>query len=123
MTRTERTVGSLQEDEAFSLDGGETWYSCAVNMTTGGLNCIAVDAGPICGASGTIRVGITGPDQPCLVDDALRCGDCGRTVHLHVGTTSGYRHAPVTKAAPEWDQPCVAKPPTCVLNVAGGRMP
>jgi len=122
MARHQRTVGSLTEDEAFSLDGGETWYSCAVNMADV-LKCVAVDAGPICGATGTIRVVVDGPDQLCLVDDAMTCGDCGRTVHRHQGTTSGYRHAPVTKAKPEWDQPCVAKPPTDVRNAAGSRLP
>jgi hypothetical protein len=121
MTRHERIVGSLGEGEAFSLDGGGTWYSCAVNMTKA-LNCIAVDAYPICGKPGTIRVHVDSPDQPCLVDHSMTCGDCGRTVHHHVGTTSGYRHAPVTKAAPEWKRPCVAKPPTYVRNIAGGRL-
>jgi len=122
MTRYERTVGSLAEDEAFSLDGGETWHSCAVNMTSV-FNCIAVDAYRTCSLPGTIRLEVTSPDQLCLVDDSLTCGDCGRTAHRHVGTTSGYRHAPVTKAKPEWEQPCIAKPPTDVRNIAGARLP
>lgn len=121
MTRYYRTVGSLQEDEAFSLDGGETWYSLAVNSSF--MGTLNVDAYPICGKTGCIRIPIVNPEQSCLVDDSLSCADCGRTVHRHVGTTSGYRHAPVTKAAPEWDQPCVAKPPTDVRNIAGGRLP
>jgi len=41
----------------------------------------------------------------------LSCGNCGRTVHRHRGTSSGYRHAPVTKANPEWEQNCTSKPP------------
>lgn len=120
MTISERTVGSLKEDEAFSLDSGETWHSVAVNSVEI-LRYVAVAVGD--SRRDTVRLYVDGPDQPCLVDDALHCVDCGRTVHLHQGTTSGYRHAPVTKAKPEWDQPCIAKPPTNVRNAAGGRMP
>lgn len=121
MTRHERTVGSLQPEEAFSLDGGETWHSCAVN--TASMGTIAVDAYPTLSRPGCIRIPIEGPDQPCLVDDSTTCGDCGRTVHLHKGTTTGYRHAPVTGAKPEWDTPCPAKPPYKVLNVCGVELP
>ena len=49
---------------------------------------------------------------------SLICGGCGRTVHRHAGTSSGYRHAPVTKAKPEWEQDCAAKPPTDVRAAA-----
>jgi hypothetical protein len=120
MTISERTVGSLQEDEAFSLDGGKTWHTVAVNSADV-LGYVAIAY--FGSRRDTVRLPVDSVDQPCLVDDALRCGDCGRTVHLHQGTTTGYRHAPVTKAKPEWEQPCIAKPPSHVLNVANQRMP
>lgn len=119
MTISERTVASLKEDEAFSLDGGKTWHTVAVNSADI-LGYVAIAYGD--SRRDTVRLYVDGPEQPCLVDDALRCGDCGRTVHLHRGTTTGYRHAPVTEAKPEWEQPCVAKPPSYVRNAAGGRM-